>query len=459
MDVRLYNTASRTIETLERRAEGISIYCCGPTVYNYAHIGNFSTFIAVDILLRLLKAEGYNPKFVRNITDIDDKIIQESQKEQTPLGIFTQKWEEQFHRDAAALQLLSPDVEPHAIAHIPEQIQLIKGLIENGNAYEENGSVYFDVSSWKDYGKLSRVSERELLEGNETHSEKHSPEDFVLWKAWKESDGTIYWDSPWGKGRPGWHTECSAMSQKYLGNTIDIHAGGIDLCFPHHENEKAQSEALHHQPFAIHWFHVSHLRVNNEKMSKSLHNCYTLRDIQKMGYSPMVLRFALLTRHYRQAFNFTFDTLHAAEKNLQKLQEFEESLRTVLGNPKENFFNEPCTHLHEVESSLIDDLNTPEALGKLFDYLNKRPKNISRERAQEEWNDWQRIKFILGIAFPEKKNLKIPQEILELAQERQSFRKAKNFAESDRVRNELQARGWQIKDRPDGFDLLPLNRS
>ncbi|MDR0727783.1 MAG: cysteine--tRNA ligase [Puniceicoccales bacterium] len=449
MRIRVYDTLSRCVKTLEPYGEKFGFYCCGPTVYNFAHIGNFRTFLAADLLYRVLKLAGYNPFYVRNITDVDDKTIAGAQQKNVSLQEFTRHWEDIFHADCDALNLLPPDCEPHAVEHMDEQIALVQMLIEKKFAYVRDGSVYFDVSAWKNYGRLSRLDERELRKSTEIAPEKEAVEDFALWKAHKPADGSIFWNSPFGKGRPGWHIECSAMALKYLGNNFGIHGGGIDLCFPHHENEIAQSEAATGQPFTRHWFHVAHLCVNGEKMSKSLGNLYTRADIEQMGYSPMELRYALLAGHYRQPLNFTTESLHASRKALARLERFGRELRNLAGTkiPMVAEFRS----LAPAWDALCDDLNVPEALGRIFTHMHRRESDPPPPaRAAEEFAEWQRLMFALGIHFEAEE---IPAEIEHLARERLMARKGKNFARADFLRRQLDDFGWIIEDTAEGYHL------
>ncbi|MDR1456696.1 MAG: cysteine--tRNA ligase [Puniceicoccales bacterium] len=449
MRVRLYDTLSRRLKFLEPYGERFGFYCCGPTVYNFAHIGNFRTFLAADLLYRVLKLAGYNPFYVRNITDVDDKTIVGAHQNGIPLHEFTYHWENVFHTDCKALNLLPPDCEPHAVGHINEQMTLIQKLIDKKFAYAREGSVYFDISAWKNYGRLSKLDGRELLNDAEASNGKDAAEDFALWKAFKQTDGSVCWDSPFGRGRPGWHIECSAMALKYLSNNFGIHGGGIDLCFPHHENEIAQSEAATGQPFARHWFHVAHLCVNGEKMSKSLGNLHTLADVARMGYIPTELRHALLAGHYRQPLNFTGESLHTARKILQKLERFGQNLQKFaeIEVPMASRFH----LLSPAWEALCDDLNVPEALGRIFSHVRQRELDQpSQKQAVEELAEWKRLMFAFGI---QSEIANIPQEIEHLAQERLAARRDRNFAQADFLREQLEEFGWIVEDTANGYRL------
>ncbi|OHE74301.1 MAG: cysteine--tRNA ligase [Verrucomicrobia bacterium GWC2_42_7] len=475
MGISLYDTLSRTVKELERGENGkcFGMYCCGPTVYGPAHIGNFRTFVVQDLLRRLLEFAGYNPLHVRNITDVDDKTIRQSQAEGISLKAFTEKWTERFHADCKALNLLDPHQEPRATAHIQQQIDLISNLIKKGFAYKGNdGSVYFRVSAFKDYGRLSHLDPSEVnVQGvgsrKETQSadeyERDAITDFALWKARKEEDGENFWKSPWGEGRPGWHIECSAMSMQYLGETMDLHAGGIDLCFPHHENEIAQAEAVTNKVFAKHWLHIVHLMVEGRKMSKSLGNLYTLKDIEEKGFSPMVSRYLLLSAHYRQPLNFTFDGLHAAQSALGRIESFVSNLLTAADWSNEKWTQlaaspqipEEWSIFGKAWDFLVDDLNTPASLGALFTAMNNCPGTTDQGNARNILKVLAAVLFAFGLRlFTEKKIiLEIPQKIRDLAEMRWQAKLSKDFALADTYRKQIAALGWEILDRKDGYDL------
>ena len=329
MALQLFDTMSREVrEVFPMDEKSVRFYSCGPTVYGPAHIGNFRTFVMQDVFRRVLETSGQKTFHVRNLTDVDDKTIRQSQEEGVKLEDFTDKWTARFRKDCELLNLMSPHAEPSAVGHIPEQISLIQRLIDAGKAYQaSDGSVYFKVEAFSEYGRLSRLADREITTSEtdrETSDEydRDSAADFALWKARRAEDGDNHWESPWGQGRPGWHIECSAMSMKYLGESFDLHSGGVDLIFPHHENEIAQSESVTGKTFARHWFHIAHLMVEGQKMSKSLGNLYTLEDLAEKGYKPQEVRYLLLSGNYRQPLNFTFDSLGAARKALSKLTDF-----------------------------------------------------------------------------------------------------------------------------------------
>ena len=455
MAIRLHDSLTREVRELKpSHADGvIRFYNCGPTVYAPAHIGNFRTFVVNDVIRRLLELEfgADKVKHVRNLTDVDDKTIKRARDEGRPLAEVTRQWTEKFHADCAALHCLTPHVEPTATGHIREQVDMIEVLMQKGNAYRApDGSVYFKVSSFDGYGRLSRVKERELQMGSALKAqavdadEKEDGSDFALWKAHKPDDGANAWDSPWGRGRPGWHIECSAMSKKHLGATIDLHTGGVDLLFPHHENEIAQSECCNGTAFAQHWYHSEHLLVDGKKMSKSLGNLYTLDDLKAKGFSPMALRYALLMGHPRKQLNFTLDSLHAAEKALGTLRQFRASLASVGGD---------ATLFAPVHAALADDLNTPGSLGALFTIVNRGPQGV-------ELAAFDRVLFALGMKLdaPVAPKADIPADIADLAAKRWAAKQAKDFAAADTLRKELTAAGWSMLDRKDGYSLEPVRK-
>lgn len=463
MPLILQNTRTRQTERIEPMdGATFRFYCCGPTVYGPAHIGNLRTFVVQDVFRRVLEFMGTPTCHVRNITDVDDKTIRESQAAGLPLEAFTAKWRTRFEGDCERLSCLPPHVAPSAVAHIDEQIRLIETLIEKGHAYRvEGGSVYYRIESFPGYGKLSGLN----LSGNQRNAsarltdndeyDKESWQDFALWKAWKPEDGPNRWDSPWGPGRPGWHIECSAMSMRYLGESFDLHSGGVDLIFPHHENEIAQSEAATGQPFARHWLHVAHLRVEGAKMSKSLGNLHTLDDVVARGFSPEALRYLLLSGHYRQPLNFTWASLAAAEKNLRRIANYTQGVE--LG-PVEaaGFESLETTTFAPFFEALCDDLNTPKALGALHSQL----KQIAAEDVEcsAVRRDLVRILKMLGLpsSAPEFKVEQAPDEVQALAQRRDAARHSKQWAEADALREQLREQGWEVRDGADGYELRPL---
>jgi cysteinyl-tRNA synthetase len=457
MPIRLFDSLTRELRELQPdHADGVyRFYNCGPTVYAPAHIGNFRTFVVNDVIRRLLELEfgAGKVKHVRNLTDVDDKTIKRAREENKPLAAVTRQWTEKFHADCAALNCLPPHVEPTATGHIREQVDMIDCLMKKGNAYRApDGSVYFKVSSFDGYGRLSRVKERELQTGSALSGkpqaadadEKEDVSDFALWKAHKAEDGDNAWDSPWGRGRPGWHIECSAMSKKHLGETIDLHTGGVDLLFPHHENEIAQSECCNGTLFAKHWYHSEHLLVDGKKMSKSLGNLYTLDELVAKGFSPMALRYALLAGHPRKQLNFTLESLHAAESALATLRAYRGTLPPSGTN--KDAFGHVLTALH-------DDLNTPAALGALFTVVNRK----GGEATQASFDE---VMFALGLKLdaPSAPKAEAPADVKALAEKRWAAKAGKDFATADALRKELAAAGWSMLDRKDGYSLEPLRK-
>lgn len=454
MPIRLYDSLSRSLRELQpHQPDGVfRFYTCGPTVYAPAHIGNFRTFVVNDLLRRLADLEfgADKVKHVRNLTDVDDRTIAQAKRENRPLSEITQKWTDKFHSDCRALNCLSPHVEPTATGHIAEQVDMINVLLEKGHAYRSaDGSVYFKITSFPDYGRLSRIRERELKITDASASSDHKDDvgDFALWKAYKpEEDGSVQWAGPAGasSGRPGWHIECSAMSRKHLGETIDLHTGGVDLLFPHHENEIAQSECCNGRGFSHHWYHSEHLLVDGKKMSKSLGNLYTLDDLSARGHSAMAVRFALLAGHPRKQLNFTLESVHAAEKALATLRSFRASLPAAGGAP---------STFTPVLEALHDDLNTPAALGALFSIVNRGTDGCDLPA-------FDRIAFAFGfdLSQPVAVTATVPPDVAALAERRWAAKKARDFAAADALRAEIAATGWNMLDRKDGYTLEPAKK-
>jgi cysteinyl-tRNA synthetase len=460
----LHDTLTRTDrEVTPLDGQTLRFYCCGPTVYGPAHIGNFRTFVAQDVMRRVVEASGTPTLHVRNITDVDDKTIRDSQKAGQSLIDFTQSWTAKFNTDCDALNLLRPHIEPSAVAHIPHQIAMIEKLVAGGHAYAAaDGSVYFRVSSFKDYGKLSHLEDRELRLGaseaaSATDSDEYTKDsltDFALWKARKPEDGENFWASPWGEGRPGWHLECSAMILEYLGEDFDLHSGGVDLIFPHHENEIAQSCCSTHGKFAHHWMHVAHLMVDGGKMSKSIGNLYTLEDLSKRGYSAAEVRYVLISGHYSAPLNFTMHSLDSARQALQKMAKTDKALSLLTSHLS------PSTPgpFSEAWDTLLKDLNVPGALGSIFGTLNKlKPATLNAEEAAATRNGLHFMLQALGIVLPpvlEEVAADVPADIQALAQQRWDAKQAKDWSTADTLRKQLEAAGWLIKDSKDGLTVV-----
>jgi len=463
--MRLFDTLSREARQLNPLdGRSFRFYCCGPTVYGPAHIGNFRTFVMQDVMRRALETGGMPTLHVRNITDVDDKTIRDSLANGEKLTDFTARWTQRFHADCEKLNLLPPHIEPGAVEHIPQQIAMIEALVEKGHAYRsDDGSVYFKIASFPGYGRLSRLDERELELGKTQNARSSSDEyekdglaDFVLWKARRPEDGENFWPSPWGEGRPGWHLECSAMIREYLGDSFDLHSGGVDLVFPHHENEIAQSECACGGHFAAHWFHITHLVVDGRKMSKSLGNLYTLDDLSERGFSPMEVRYVLIGAHYRKPLNFTISSLEGAREALAKLAKGARQLAAKVPDGT-MISNADFGPFQAAWDALNDDLNTPGALGGLFTGLREAVKSDGTAAA-EALAGFNRILKALGLVLPEAADdagADVPTEIRELADRRWEARTARDWAASDAMRDELNSLGWVVKDGKDGYTLTP----
>jgi cysteinyl-tRNA synthetase len=476
MALRLYDSLSREVRELQpAQPDGVfRFYSCGPTVYGPAHIGNFRTFVINDVLRRLLELE-FGPgrvRHVRNITDVDDRTIGQAKAEGRPLAAITRKWTDLFHADCSALNCLSPNVEPSATAHIREQVDMIEVLMRKGNAYRAaDGSVYFRIASFPAYGALSRIRERELKVTNSAFDADHKDElgDFALWKAYKpDEDGDVRWPGPAGasEGRPGWHIECSAMSRKHLGNTIDLHTGGVDLLFPHHENEIAQSECCNGAVLSRHWYHSEHLLVDGKKMSKSLGNLYTLGDLQNIlgpAYNPLNVRYTLLNSHPRRQLNFLLESLHASWAALERLKHFDEQIR-IRREPHPADDDPPFRGnwgpFKPAWESLCDDLNIPEALGHIFTVLKRPIPSFDGEEAIVASIAFRQFCSVLGLEFWKfsEPPTSIPSAVAILAQKRWAAKQARDFASADAIRRELSAAGWSMLDRKDGYSLEPLRK-
>lgn len=462
IDLVLYNTESRTKEKIvPANGEKILMYTCGPTVYNYAHIGNLRTYIVEDLLRRTIKYFRMDIFQVMNLTDVDDKTIKGAIQKNISLHEYTKPYIDAFFEDLTALNIEKVESYPAATDYIEKIIKMIQKLIDKGFAYVgKDGSVYYKIDQFATYGRLSHLCMDDLKKGasnrvNEDEYEKDTASDFVVWKAYdKERDGKIYWDSPFGKGRPGWHIECSAMATSILGDSIDIHVGGVDNIFPHHENEIAQSEACNGVRFVKHWLHVEHLVVNRRKMSKSLGNFFTLRDLTKLGYSPREIRYLLLTTHYRTQLNFTMKGLTAARQSLIRLQDVIERLNAVENNTRNSIDDLLATAKHRFTKALGDDLNIAQAMATIFDLVrelntlcdDEMVGVVNARKALDQFKDFERV---LGfIAF--SKEEKIPEEIQMYLEKREEARKAKKWAEADKYRDLIKENGYTIEDTKTG---------
>ena len=456
-----FNTLTRKKEVFKPlEADKVKMYTCGPTVYDFAHIGNFRAFLFEDLLKRWLVSRGFKVTHVMNLTDVDDKTIKGSQKQQVPLKQFTDFYVKAFFEDIKALNIQPADVYPKATDHIPEMVALIKTLMAKGYAYRgEDGSIYYAISKFPDYGKLSKIKTAELKAGARVSQDEYAKEeaqDFALWKAWTPEDGDVYWETELGKGRPGWHIECSAMSMKYLGETFDSHCGGVDNIFPHHENEIAQSEAATGKKFVNYWLHNEHLLVEGKKMAKRFGNFYTLRDLLAKGYDPIAIRYLLLSTHYRQQFNFTFEGLEAAKAAVDRLRNFVRRLHDTDGKDSKgkvavlNAKLEAC-----FGGSMDDDLDIGTALASLFDFVREvnnllDANRVSKAEAAEVGGLIMQIDAVLGVIGEVKMQEALPAEIDALVQKREEARKAKNWKEADAIRTQLKAMGIVLEDTAQG---------
>lgn len=471
MALKLFNTLSRSVQDFipaDPAGKAVGMYCCGPTVYDFAHIGNWRTFVFADLVRRTLEFNGYQVRHVMNITDVDDKIIKGVAKSCVPLREFTAPYEQAFFDDLKTLNCLVPHETPRATGHIPEIVELIGRLLERGFAYKtSDGSIYFSIEKYRaagrQYGQLLKLNFEDMRVGERVQSDEYDKEavaDFALWKARVAEDGAVFWPSPWGEGRPGWHIECSAMSMKLLGTTFDLHLGGEDLVFPHHEDEIAQSEGAEvQQPgkrFVNCWLHGAHLLVEGRKMSKSLGNFFTLRDLLGKGFRGREIRALLLSAHYRETFNFTLDGLSGSRTSLGRIDECLGKLRETAGSA--TAAPEPEI-LQAFSNALQEDLNVAGAWGAVFDWVRQTNKRLADHTLQPAdaaaaLAAWDRIDSVLGVGLPAE--VVVPAEITALLEARQAARKARDFMKADALRDELKSRGWIIEDTPKGARVKPI---
>lgn len=464
--MQIYNTMTRQKQELKPiSGKQVNIYACGPTVYNYIHIGNARPICAFDVLRRYLKYRGYNVKYVQNFTDVDDKIIKKSNEEGVPASEISEKYIAEYKTDAHGLNVMDADVHPKVTESMDIIIELVRKLVETGHAYEKNGDVYFRTSSFKEYGKLSGMPIEELQAGAriDVSDIKENPLDFAVWKSAKE--GEPYWESPWGKGRPGWHIECSAMSGYHIGDTLDIHCGGQDLIFPHHENEIAQSEAVTGKPLANCWMHNGYINVDNKKMSKSLGNFFTAREVaEKYGYETV--RYMMIQAHYRSPINYCVELLEACKASLERLYNCRETLDRAIANAKDGEISESAKNLFDTRrqqfiTAMDDDLNTADAISFIFELVRdlntmSSDNSVSKQQLQAGADLFDELTGVLGLMYNRRKADEIPEEVLELAEQRKSARKEKNFALADEIRDKITALGYSIKETRQGTEIKKI---
>ncbi|MDO8625109.1 MAG: cysteine--tRNA ligase [Candidatus Diapherotrites archaeon] len=466
--LKFYNTLSRKLEAFKPISDNrVGIYTCGPTVYNAPHIGNYRAFLWEDVLVRYLRYRGYTVNHVMNLTDVDDKTIRGSRTEGIPLNDFTAKYKKIFFDDLKKINVVPADVYPAATEHIPEMVAIIKALLKKGLAYKApDGSVYFSIKDFPSYGKLSKFKIKKLKEGArvaQDEYEKEEAKDFALWKAWDESDGDVYWQTELGKGRPGWHIECSAMSSKYLGPSFDIHTGGIDNMFPHHENEIAQSEGATGKPFVKYWLHARHLLVNGEKMSKSKGNFLMLSDLER--FNPLAIRLVLISNHYRKSANFTFSEVEKAQERIAKINE---TIQRLLGVIHQSWLDIPIAipqvpslaskAILKFEAGMDDDLNVPKALLGLNELVKRSNAILDQQKmgppdAESLLKAFKKIDSVLGVFSFEPKaqeSLALDPKIEALINKRDELRAQKKWKESDLLRDELLEKGIELFDTPQG---------
>ena len=471
MALRLFNTLSRSVQEfvpLDPAGKQVGLYCCGPTVYDFAHIGNFRTFVFADLVRRYLQFKGFAVRHVMNITDVEDKIIKGVAETRVPLREITAKFEAAFFEDFQALGCLRPHQTPHATGHIADIISLIEKLAARGLAYRAaDGSVYFSIEKYQAggarYGQLVNLNFEQMRPGQRVASDEYAKEavaDFALWKARADADGAVFWPSPWGEGRPGWHIECSAMSMKMLGSSFDLHLGGEDLIFPHHEDEIAQSEGAGAQeagrPFVKYWMHGAHLLAEGKKMSKSLGNYFTVRDLLNQGFTGREIRYSLLQAHYRESFNFTLDGLRGARTALARLDECLAKLRATAGGSGASAEDGLVA---QFSAALDEDFNISGAWGAVFEWVRENNRLLgsgeaTAGRAAAALAAWEKIDSVLALGRVDESQ--VPNELQSLLEEREAARKARDFKKADAMRDALKTRGWTIEDMPKGARLKKL---
>lgn len=464
--MQVYNTLTNRKEEFVPIEPGkVRMYVCGPTVYNFFHIGNARPFVVFDTLRRYFKYRGYEVKFVQNFTDVDDKIINRAKEEGITAPEVSEKYIKEYFNDAEALNVMKADVHPKVSEHIPEIIEFVQTLIDKGYAYEADGDVYYSTRKFSDYGKLSGQNIDDLESGARIAigEVKEDPLDFALWKARKE-ESEIAWESPWGMGRPGWHIECSTMAKKHLGDTIDIHGGGQDLTFPHHENEIAQSEACNGVPFAHYWMHNGYINVDGKKMSKSLGNFFTVRDIRKQ-YSGDVIRFFLLSGHYRSPINFSDTLMEQSKQGYERIANAIETLEFLEANGNDEAMADEAVKLASLDKHrekfievMDDDLNTADGIAAIFELVSEINLDVkdgaSKSFAKEALARIKELTDVLGIFSGDDEEEGLGDDIQALIDERQAARKEKNWARADEIRDQLAAMGITLKDTPQGVQVI-----
>ncbi|MGD0160504.1 MAG: cysteine--tRNA ligase [Candidatus Bathyarchaeia archaeon] len=460
-NIQFFNSLTREKEKFVPIENGkVKMYTCGLTVYDYGHIGNYRAFIFEDLLRRWLEYRGFKVTQVMNVTDVDDRAIKAASKSGAPLKEYTERYTKAFFEDIGTLKIEKAEFYPKATENVPEMVALITKLMEKGYAYKgDDGSIYYEISKFKDYGKLANIKVENLKPSARVKVDEYAKEqaqDFALWKAWTEEDGDVFWETPLGKGRPGWHIECSAMAMKYLGQTLDIHCGGVDNLFPHHENEIAQSESATGKKFVNYWLHNEHLLIEGKKMAKSLGNFYTVRDLTAKGYDPKAIRYLLLATHYRQQVNFTFEGLEGAKKTLDRLTNFAHRLLEADGKSNGNQIGQLMSRVRVgFEAAMDDDLSISEALASLFDFVRDvnillDENSLSKDEAQEVYHLMVKFDKVLGVVGEIKSEQELPKDAEELILKREEARKAKDWKTADAIRQQLKGMGILVEDTPQG---------
>jgi len=458
MALMFFNTMSRALEVFRPMDnKHVRMYTCGPTVYAPSHIGNFRAYVFEDILRRYLKYKGYRVMQVMNLTDIDDKTIRDSQAAGVSLVEHTRKFKDMFFEDIDRLNIERAEIYPEATAHIPEMVALVQKLLEKGHAYHSGASIYFKISTFPTYGALSHMQIEGLKAGARVDSdeyEKETASDFALWKGWSERDGDIYWEAPFGKGRPGWHIECSAMSMKYLGEQFDIHTGGVDNIFPHHENEIAQSEGATGHKFVNYWLHNAHLLVESRKMAKSEGNFFVIEDLVRQGHNPIAIRYLLMSTHYRQQLNFTMEALEASKAAVTRLRDFRSNVESARNGPDSGAVKDAITKaVQSFEDAMDDDLNISPALAAVFDFVREinavvAELGLSEDDKSAVLKTTQRFDSVLGVIFA--RHEEIDERIERLINERIEAKKTRDYERADKIRADLLEEGIVLEDTPGG---------